>query len=70
MTNLYPFIQGSLEWPFRELYSFDVSLWNQYNYVVCNIFACRILIISYKILIIPGISNEKTKELTIYVILC
>ena len=21
MTNLYPFIQGSLEWPFMELFS-------------------------------------------------
>ena len=29
MTNLYPFIQGSLESPFRELFSVNVSLWNQ-----------------------------------------
>ena len=31
-----------------------------------NIFSCRILIISYKMLIITGISNEKTNQLTIY----
>ena len=69
MTNLYPFIQGSLEWPFSELFSANVSLWNQYKYIAFNIFSCRILIISYKILIITGISNEKTNELTIYGIL-
>ena len=52
MTNLYPFIQDLLEWPFNELVSSDISLWNQYKYVAFNIFACRILIISYKTLII------------------
>ena len=70
MTNLYPFIQGWLEWPFIELFSANISLWNQYKYIAFNIFSCRILIISYKILIITGISNEKTNELTIYGILC
>ena len=70
MTNLYPFIQGSLEWPFSKLISADVSLWNQYKYIAFNIFSCRILIVSYKMLIITGISNEKTNELTIYGILC
>ena len=70
MTNLYPFIQGWLEWPFSELFSANASLWNQYKYIAFNIFSCRILIISYKILIITGISNEKTNELTIYGILC
>ena len=70
MTNLYPFIQGSLKWPFSELFSASVSLWNQYKYIAFNIFSCGILIISYKILIITGISNEKTNELTIYGILC
>ena len=70
MTNLYPFIQALLEWPFSELISADVSLWNQYKYIAFNIFSCRILIISYKILIITGISNEKTNELTKYGILC
>ena len=31
MANLSPFIQGSLEWPFSELFSSDVSLWNNTN---------------------------------------
>ena len=70
MTNLYLFIKGSLESPFSELFSANVSLWNQYNYIAFNIFSCRILIVSYKMLIITGISNEKTNELTIYGILC
>ena len=69
-TNLYPFIQGSLEWPFSELFSSDTSLWNQYKYIAFNISAGRILIISYKVLIITGISNEKTYELTISAIFC
>ena len=60
MTNLYPLIQGSLEWPFSELFTANVSLWNQYKYIEFNIFSCKILIISYKMLIITGISNEKT----------
>ena len=70
MTNLYPFIQVSLEWPFSELFSANVSLWNQYKYIVFNIFSCRILIVSCKMLIITGISNEKANELTIYEKLC
>ena len=70
MKNLYPFIQGSLEWPFNELFSANVSLWNQYKYIAFNIFTCRILIILYKMLIITGISNEKTNKLIICGILC
>ena len=70
MTNVYPFIQGSLEWPISELFAANVSLWNQNKYIAFNIFSCRISIISYKMLIITGISNEKTNELTIYGILC
>ena len=70
MTNLYSFIQDSLEWPFSELFSSNVSLWNQYKYIAFNIFSCRILIISYKVLIITGISNETRNELKIYAILC
>ena len=58
MTNLYSFIQSSLEWPFSELFFFDVSLWNRYKYIAFNIFSCRILIISYKMLIITRFSNE------------
>ena len=69
-TNLCPFIQGSLEWPFSELFSANVSVWNQYKYIAFNIFSCRILIVLYKMLIITEISNEKTNELTIYGILC
>ena len=57
MTNLYPFIKGWLEYPFSKLFSANVSLWNQYKYNAFNIFSCRILIISYKILMITGISN-------------
>ena len=56
MTNHYPFIQGLLEWPFRELFSANVSLWSQYSYIAFNFCSCRILIISYKTLIITGIS--------------
>ena len=70
MTNLCPFIQVWFEWPFRELFSTNVSLWNQCKHIAFNIFSYRILIISYKTLIITGISNEKTNELTIYGILC
>ena len=60
MMNLYPFIQGWLEWPFSELFSANVSLWNQCKYIAFNIFSFRILIMLYKILIIIGISNGKT----------
>ena len=66
ITNLYPFIQGSLEWPFSELFSANVSLCNQFKYIPFNIFSCRIVIISYKTLIITGISNEETNEFNIY----
>ena len=70
MTSLYPFIQGSLEWSFSELFSSDVSLWNQCKYIAFNIFSSRILIILHKMLIITWISNGKANELTIYTILC
>ena len=42
----------------------------QYKCIPFNIFSCRSLIVSYKMLIIAGICNEKTNELTIYGILC
>ena len=61
MANLYSFIQVSLEWPFSELVSANVSLWNQCKYIAFNIFSCRILIFSYKMLIITETSNEKNK---------
>ena len=35
-----------------------------------NIFSCRIFIISYKILILTGISNDTSNELNLYAILC
>ena len=70
MMYLYPFIQGSLESPFKGLFSADASLCNQYKYIAFNIFSWRILIISYKMLIITGISDEKTKQLTICGKLC
>ena len=67
MTNLH---EGSLEWPFSKLFFACVSLWNQYKYIVFKISSYRILIISYKMLIITRISNEKTNELTISEKLC
>ena len=57
------FILSSLEWPFCELFSANISLWNKYKYIAFNIFSCRI---SVKI----GIFNEKTNELITYGILC
>ena len=70
MTNhFYPFIRGLLEWPFSEVFSANLSLWNQCKYIAFNIFSCRILLVSYNMLIITGIYNEKTNELTIYGIL-
>ena len=68
MTNFYPFIQGLLEWPFSEY--FPLKYRYRIKRIAFNIFSCRILIISHKILIINGISNEKTNELTMYGILC
>ena len=70
MTSLFPFTKGSLEWPFRELFLANVSLWNQDKYSAFNFFSCRIKIVSYNILLITGISNEKTKQLIIYGIFC
>ena len=61
MANLDPFIQCSLEWSFNELFSANASLWNEYKYIAFNMVSCRIVIILYKMLIIRGISNEKTK---------
>ena len=52
---------------FSELCFSDVSLWNQYKYIAFIIFSSRIFIISYKMLNITGISNEKTNELTNHV---
>ena len=71
MTNHYPFIQ--VRWndhleniPLMRRY----GIWNQYEYIGFNIFSCKILIISYKMLIITGISNEKKNLLTIHGKLC
>ena len=70
MTNLCPFIQDLLEWPFSELFFANVSLRNQYKHIAFNIFSCRILIISYEILIIIEIANKTTNILTIHALLC
>ena len=70
MTSPYPFIQDLLEWPLSELFFANISLWDQYKYIAFTNFTCRILIISYKMLSITGISNEKTNALTMYGILC
>ena len=64
------FIRGSLGWPFRELVFSDTSLWNQYKFITFNIFSCKILRISFKILIVTVNSNETANELTIYTKLC
>lgn len=45
MTNLYQFIEASLEWHFSELLFSDASLWNQHKYTAFKIFTCRVLII-------------------------
>ena len=50
-----------------ELFFSDVSLWNQYKYIAFSISLCRILIISYKLLIINGISNETNIHMHIYI---
>ena len=52
------------------MFSANVSLWSQYKYIAFNISSCKIGIISYRKLIITGISNEKGNELTIYGIFC
>ena len=52
------------------LFFFDVFLWKQYKYIAFNIFSCRILITSCKMLIVTRISNETTNKLTTYAILC
>ena len=61
MTNLYPFIQGSLERPFSELFSANARYGINTN--ILHLTFSRILIISYKMLIIRGISNGKINEL-------
>ena len=67
MTNLYPFTRISLELSFSELFFSDALFWNQNKFIAAfNIFWCRILIISCKILVITVISDEKPNELTIY----
>ena len=58
------------EWPFIELFFYDPSFSNQYKLTTFNVSLCRVLIISFKILIITVISNDTTNELTTYVILC
>lgn len=58
MTNLHPFIRGSLERSFSELFFSDASLWSQYKFIASNIFSCRIFIITCKILTITVISNK------------
>ena len=63
--NLYPFIRGSLERSFNELFFSDVFLSNQCKFIVFNIFWCRMLIISCKLLVITVKSNEKPNELNI-----
>ena len=40
ITNLYPFIQGSLEWPFSEIFSANISLRSQYKYIAFNRDGC------------------------------
>ena len=52
---------------FSLMYSYRI---NTNSYIAFNIFMCRISIITYKMLIIAGTSNEKTSSLTIYRVLC
>ena len=58
IRNIYSCIQGSLESSFSASFFSDVSFWNQYKYIPFNIFSCTTLIISDKMLIITGFSNE------------
>ena len=51
-TNIYSFIRRLLDWPFSELFFSDTSLWNQYKFIAFDIFSCKILIISCKMLFI------------------
>ena len=63
--------KGLLEWSFSELLTANVSLWNQYKYIAFNISSCKILIISYKMLIIAGFCKKKKKNYSaIYGTLC
>ena len=57
--------QDLLVWPFSELVFFDVLVWNPFKVTAFNIVSYRILITSYKLLIIIVISHETIKELTI-----
>ena len=70
MTNLYPFIQAWLEWRFRELFFSNVPLYKQFQYIAFKSFSCRLLIISYEMLIITETFNETANELTIYAAYC
>ena len=45
-------------------------LWSQYKFIAFNIFCCKSLIISCRILIITVISNETSNELTVFSKLC
>ena len=58
LTRDNSLIQGSLDWPFSELF------------ITFNIFSCRIWIISCKTFVITVTSNETINELIIYAILC
>ena len=42
-----------------DRYGININI-NKNKYIAFNIFSCRILIISYKMLVATGISNEKT----------
>ena len=55
--------------PLMDRYGININI-NKNKYIAFNIFSCRSLIISYKMLVATGISNEKTNVLTIYGILC
>ena len=70
MKNLYFFIQGSLEWTFREYFSLMYRYGINTNTLHLTFFSCRISFLLYKMLIITGISMETRNELTIYATLC
>ena len=61
MTDLSPFIQGLLEWPFSELFFSDISLWNQYKYFAFSIFSCRILRLKLVGLKLIQLEQQKTQ---------
>ena len=71
MTNLYPFIQGSLQWPFSELFPLMYRYGINTNILHLIFFRAEFWSFRIKCLSLQEyLANEKTNELTICGILC